>query len=90
MTGSLVVLLKNGVEVKTQFTDREHVRWIDGEDKKYSHLLTDGFIVVSQHPLREALEKIHQIRDAYCFGRKTPDNTMFLEVIRLLEAYLEA
>jgi hypothetical protein len=86
LKGAYILLEKNGVLVRTQFVDREVVRWFEGDVCLTFLLQQEGFEVVKKNLLNEALQRLEHLRDRMCGGRRVRNEDL-LEIIEILKEY---
>lgn len=81
MKGSIVILKRNEIEVRTEFVDRKTIIWTDGQ-RPLVELTDDGYTV---HPdyVREALSQLEDFWDRSRAGIKIESKNLE-EVIKLL------
>lgn len=85
MRGAFVLLERDSILIRTQYTSPHSVRWIDGE-KPVAELLSEGFRIVQENKLTQALHMLEKLRDRTCYGYKA-SNVDFLDIIKLLRDY---
>lgn len=85
MKGVYVLLEKDGILVRTQYTDVDRVRWTDGE-RSVAELLTAGYVIVRVNLVNKALHALERLRGALCYGDKVTNEDL-LEIIKLLRDY---
>jgi hypothetical protein len=83
MKGSIIVLEKESVVVRTSFAEPHVVNWV-GKNDSIENLLREGFTVRADF-VPPLLEKLHNLRDKICYGGKIT-NREILDVINFVES----
>lgn len=83
MKGSVIVLEKESVVVRTSFSEPHIVNWV-GKNDSIENILREGFTVRTDF-VPPILEKLHSLRDKICYGGKIT-NREILDVINFVES----
>jgi len=88
LKSSIIRLEKDGIEITTVFIDFKRVKWFNEEGSfPFIHLISQGYKVVSDLPVRTCIDNLHGIRDKLC-AREKIENRDLMAIIRELEQYI--
>ena len=85
MKGAYILLEKNGLLIRTQFTSKDSVQWLDGESRLID-LTQAGYIIVKDNLVNVALNRLENLRDRLCSGIRVKNEDL-LDLIKILKEF---
>lgn len=85
MKGAYILLEKNGLLIRTQFTSKDSVQWLEGESRLIE-LTQAGYTIVKDNLVNIAINKLENVRDRLCGGIRVKNEDL-LDIIKTLKEY---
>lgn len=85
MKGAYILLEKNGMLIRTQFTSKDSVQWLEGESRLIE-LTHAGYTVVKDNLVNIALNKLETVRDRLCSGVRVKNEDL-IDIIKILKEF---